>query len=46
VKLFPRQSFPSEETVVPGTVTVRAYETEPTADEWGVSALALCANAS
>jgi hypothetical protein len=38
--------IPSEETVVPGTVTVRAYENEPTTDEWGVTAFALCANVS
>jgi len=36
--------IPSEETVVPGTVTVRAYEIPPgTTEEWGVTAFALCA---
>ena len=39
--------IPSEETVVPGNVIVRAYEIGAgTTEEWGVSALALCANVS
>jgi hypothetical protein len=37
---------PSEETVVPGIVIVRAYEDEPTAEDWRVNAYALCANVS
>jgi hypothetical protein len=38
--------IPSEETVVPGTVAVRAYENVATTEEWGVTAFALCANVS
>ncbi len=35
--------IPSTETTVPGRVTVVAVEEEPTAAEWYVSAIALCA---
>jgi hypothetical protein len=34
---------PTNPAVVPGSVTVEAWEEEPTAIEWSVSAIALCA---
>jgi len=37
---------PSSEDVVPGSVTVQAFEEEPTAVNWSVRAIALCANVS
>jgi hypothetical protein len=36
--------FPSSEDIVPGTVAVRAFEEEPTAVNWSLQAIAICAN--
>jgi hypothetical protein len=38
--------FPSSEDIVPGTVAVRAFEEEPTAVNWSLQAIAICANVS
>ena len=38
--------FPSSEDIVPGSVSVRAFEEEPTGVNWAVRAIALCANVS
>lgn len=36
--------LPSSASVIPGTVTVEAWEANTTSDTWGVSAVAMCAN--
>ena len=38
--------FPSSHDIVPGTVSVRACEEEPTAVNWSLQAIAICANVS